>query len=199
MATIENGGTAPNKVGVNGNGEILALAKSFSVAEAATQRADSYSLSSGIVTLGDATEQGVFFLKNNEIRDLVINRIRVNLGPSTGGVTTDITHVRIYKNPSAGTLISEANAVEVNSNRNFGSTVELDVDEFKGDGSSTVTDGTVHNETFISPGSGGTFSADEILPNGKSLAITVEPNDSNTNMKVLVNIVCFLTDPNSSS
>ena len=102
----------------------------------------------------------------------------------------------MYKNPTTGTLISGATDADTSSNRNFGSSNTLTADVYKGSGSSTVTDGSVHIESLVSPGNRVAFNIDEVLTKGDSMAITFEPNDSNTSMKAMAAIVCHLKDLN---
>jgi len=195
MTVIENAGVIPNKARVDSAGRIASFATSITAAQSAVVRSDSFNLNSGIVVLTDSSEQGILYIKNNESRDLVISTILVSLGPSTNGDINDTTIIRLYKNPTTGTLITNAIAAEINSNSNFGSKLLLKIDEFKGDGSSTVDDGTVHTEVLVSPGKNAPFDIDEILTNGETMAITYEANDSNTNMKALASVKTFLSDP----
>ncbi len=193
---VENGVGNADKMKVDGSNR----ARTFSVTvpdnEDATKREDSYNINSGLVTLTGVDEQGILYVKNNETRDLVVVSLIIILGPSTSGSSDDTTRVRVYKNPTTGTLISEQTAADTSSNRNFGSSKTLTADVYKGDGSATVTDGSVHIETLVSPGTRAPIGIDEIIPQGKSIAITYEPNDSNTSMKCMAAIVCHLADPN---
>ena len=193
---IEDGTGKGYKVKVDSANRMANTTISSGASQAATEREDSFNLNSGLVTLTDATEQGILYLKNNETRDLHVSAVVAILGPSTNGVTTDTTRVRIYKNPTTGTLISEANAADTNSNRHFGSSATLTADVYKGDATATVTNGSVHIESLINPGSRVFFGIDEILTKGDSMAITFEPNDSNTSMKTMAAIICHLSDPN---
>ena len=178
---------AAHRVSING--------KVQTHSEDATDRADSFNINSGLVTLTDASVQGVLYIKNNEDRDFHIQSIETKLGPSTGGVATDTCRVQVIKNPTTGTLISEATAGDVNSNRNFGSSLVFTADVFKGDASATVTDGTVHIESLLSPNSREIFNIDEVLTKGDSIAITFEAPDSNTSMKVMAAVHGHLSDP----
>lgn len=194
---IEDGTGKGFTAQIDGANRIHTLSTTITGAQDATDRGDSYNINSGLVTLTDATEQGILYVKNDETRDLHITSIVAILGPSTGGSATDTTRVRIYKNPTAGTLISTATPADTSSNRNFGSSLTLDVDAFKGDGSATVTDGTVHIESLISPGNRVVFNIDEVLAKGDTIAVTYEPNDSNTSMKTMAALIVNLDDPNA--
>lgn len=195
MTKIQDGTGSGNLMKVDSANRAHSLAVTKSEQNSATERADSYNINSGLVTLTDATEQGILYLKNNEDRDFIITAFVAIMGPSTGGLSTDTTHIRMYKNPTTGTLISEAVASDIKSNRNFGSSLTLDADCFKGDGSATVTDGGVHIESLINPGNRAFFGIDEILTKGDSVAFTFEPNDSNTSMKCMCAIIGYLHDP----
>lgn len=158
----------------------------------ATADADAYTINSGLITLTTAGESGILYVKNNEDRDLHITGFVAILGPAANGSATDTTHVRIYKNPTTGTLISTATTADVESNRNFGSSKTLTADSFKGAEAETITNGTVHIESLISPGNRVVFDIDEILTKGDSVAISYEPPDSTTSMKCMADIICHL-------
>ena len=149
---IDDGKGGGKSAEVDGNNRLNVRSVESTSAQSATDDEDSYNINSGLVTITTTDEQGVLYLKNNETRDFKITAFVVILGPSTGGSATDTTRVRVYKNPTTGTLISEANAADTNSNRNFSSSKTFTADVYKGDGSSTVTDGTVHIESLVTPG-----------------------------------------------
>ena len=184
------------KVDANNDAHVRAITRNDD--HASTEDGDSYNINSGLITLTGVVESGILYVKNNETRDFEIDSIEAILGPSTGGATTDTTRVRIYKNPTTGTLISTATAADTNSNRNFGSSKTLASDAYKGAEAETITDGSVHIEVLISPGTREIFEIDEILTKGDSIAISFEPNDSNTSMKAMAAIIGHLKDADSS-
>ena len=158
--------------------------------EVATEEGKSYNINSGLITLTSASESGVLYFKYNEEDSFHINSIVVILGPSTGGSSTDTTHIRVYKNPTSGTLISGATAADINSNRDFGSSATLSSSlTYKGGEGLTITDGSSHIESLVSPGARVALPIDELLRKGNSIAVSYEPNDSNTSMKVMCAIV----------
>ncbi len=179
---------------VDGTNKLEVHSVQESEIQESTDNGDSYNINSGLITLTNAAESGIIYLKNNETRDFDINAIVVIMGPSTGGLTTDTTQIRVYRNPTTGTLISDANTSGViSSNRNFGSSQVLTADIFNAAAvGETITDGTSHIESLISPGNRVSFGIEEVLTKGDSIAISLEPNDSNTSMKVMVAIVGHL-------
>ena len=197
MSTIDDGTGTGFSLRIDGSNRAKIEGVTKSIGQAASEREEGYNINSGLVTVTTVDEQGILYMKNNETRDIHITNTVLIFGPSTSGVTTDTIRARIYKNPTAGTLVSEAIEADTDSNRNFGSGDTLSIDAFKGDGSSTITDGSVHIESLISPGNRVPFPIEMILRKGNSIAITVEAPDSNTSMKCMVAIVCHLADLNA--
>lgn len=194
---IEDGTGTGRKVRVNLNNEMITRAVSSSEQAEATENAVAYNINTGLITLTSASESALLYLKNNENRDLHVTSIIVILGPTANGVATDTTRLRVYRNPTAGTIVSDATDVDDNSNRNFGSSKTLTADAYKGDEAKTITDGGVHIESLITPGNRVFFSVDEFLTKGDSIGVSLEPNDSNTSMKVMIAIACHLNDPDA--
>lgn len=186
-------GNRGTTVKVDKNERFHTFAVVRTVSEQATQDSIAYNLNSGLVTLTTAGESGIIYFKNNESESFDISSIVVIMGPSTGGSATDTTRVRVYKNPTTGTLISGATAVDINSNRDFGTSDTLSSSlVYKGATGNTITDGSVHIDSLVSPGTRASFAISEVLRKGNSLAVSLEPNDSNTSMKVMVAIVGHL-------
>ena len=181
---------------VNKNNRALTSSVIRTMQEQSTTDARSYNINSGLVTLTTAGESGVLYIKNNEDNNLHIDALIVILGPTTAGSATDTTRVRFYKNPTTGTLISTALAADTSSNRNFGSSNTLTADVYKGAEGNTITNGSVHIESLISPGNRAVVNIDETLTKGDSAAISYEPNDSNTSIKVMAALALHLMDPN---
>lgn len=193
MGTIKSGDSG-EVAKVDKTNKLTVLSVQESEIQEATEVGDSYNMNSGLITLTNDSESGILYLKNNEDRDYDVDSIVVILGPSTGGLTTDTTRIRIYKNPTTGTLISDKNTVGlINSNGKFNSKNLLQADVFSASGNGkTITDGTPHIESLISPGSRVPFPITVVLGKGDSIAVSLEPNDSNTNMKVMVAFIGHL-------
>lgn len=182
---------------VDSENRVRTLAVTVSSCDDATDKGNSYNINTGLVTLTSAAESGILYIKNGEDKHLHLSSVVVILGPSTGGSATDTTRIRFYRNPTTGTLISNATAVADNGNRNFGSSNELtDTLAYAGATGNTVTDGEVIIESLVSPGNRISFDIDMVLPKGKSIAISLEPNDSNTSMKTMVAAICRLEPAN---
>ena len=194
MAIIQDGGTGKSAA-IDNTARLSTRSVQQSETENATDTGDSYNINTGLVTLTTAGESGVFYLSTNENKNVHIDSVVVIMGPSTGGSATDTTRIRFYRNPTAGTLISGASAVDDNENRNFGSSKVLDSTAYKGAEGNTITDGAVIIESLVSPGSRVAFSIDLVLTKGDAIAVSLEPNDSNTSMKTMVAAVLHV-EPN---
>ena len=177
---------------VNQDNTLSTHSITISEAEHASDLGQSYNINSGLITLTSAAESGVLYYKNNEDVNVHIDSIVVILGPSTGGAATDTTHIRIYSNPTTGTLISNAVDAEIVQNRNIGATSALASVVYKGATGNTITDGAPLIESLVNPASRVAFNIDITVPKCKAIGISLEPNDSNTSMKVMAALVCHI-------
>ena len=191
MAIIQDAATGKT-ARVNLDNTLSVHSITITEAEHATDLGQSYNVNSGLITLTDAAESGVLYFKNNEDINIHIDHIVVILGPTTNGAATDTTHVRIYSDPTTGTLISGAVAASDVQNRNVGATSALDALAYKGATGNTITDGDVLIESLVAPNSRELFDIDLTLPKGKAIAISYEPNDSNTSMKCMAALVVHI-------
>lgn len=200
MGMITDGAGGCNRARVDKGNRVHTFGITLDSDQHATEKSDSYNINTGLITLTSADESACLWIKNQETRDLKITNIIVILGPSTNGSSTDTTHVRVYKNVTTGSIIdSTPTDVAVNSNRNFGSSKTLNVLAYVGAEAETFTDGSTHIESLISPGNRVPFAIDEDLPTGKSIGVSIEPNDSNSSMKCMIAVVCHLKDDKRES
>lgn len=163
---------------------------------AQAQRGYAYNVNTGVLTLTNAaTENGIFYIKNNENTPLIIESFFYLLGASTGG-SGDGT-ITIIRNPSTGTLISGASEITMKKNRNFGSSRDLSADAYKGSTGTTVTNGEDFAITFV-----GSSSSNRIvvpfsgltLPKGSSVAVKYTTPSGNTSQKIAIAIACYVED-----
>ena len=153
---------------------------------------DAYNINTGFITLTNAADTPVLYLKNNETRDFLVTAIAVGVKDSTGG--TDLAAITIIRNPTVGTIVSNASAVAINTNRNFGSNKVLTADVYKGATGSTMTDGEDHI-LVVQPDSGRFYASfDEVLPKGTSIGIKIAPPANNTSMIVYAAIIGHLVE-----
>jgi hypothetical protein len=191
---IEDGTGTGNKAKVNGNQRLYVNGVVIDENLQATKIGNSYNVNSGIITLTDAVDTPIMYLKNNEEQSIHIDAIAVGIGPSTGG-TGGIPKITVVRNPTAGTITTGSD-VDINSNRNYGSSNTLTVDAKKGATGLTMTDGEDHI-IFFQTSNGRLFATiDELLPKGQSIGIKFDPQASNTSQDVYAAIICHLEDPN---
>lgn len=160
----------------------------------ANKNGRAFNINTGIITLTDAADTPILYVKNSNDLDLHVSAIAVGVGPSTGG-SGGIPKITIIRNPTAGTTISNANAVDINSNRNYGSTNTLtSVVAYKGATGETMTDGDDHI-LFFQTSSGRLFAGiDEVIPKGGSIGVKFDPQASNTSQDVYCALICHQDD-----
>jgi hypothetical protein len=192
---IEDGKGKGYKAEVNKDNRLLTRAVITDEEASANDQGQAYNVNSGVITLTSGSESSILYIKNTDAaKQIHISAIAIGFGPSTGGVATEIPKVTVIRNPTAGTVVSDATAVDINSNRNFGSSNTLAGDIYKGGEGKTLTDGEDHIIFF--QGDNGRLFANigEVLPNGASLGIKVNPQGSNTNLDCYAALIIHLED-----
>jgi hypothetical protein len=191
MAIIEDGATGKT-ARVNSDNTLAVHSITISEAEHATDLGQSYNVNTGTIVLTTAGVSGVLYFKNNENINIHVDHIVILLGNTTGGLTTDSTTIKVLSNPTAGTVISGATDADMIQNRNIGASSTLEADVYKGAEGDTFTDGEELVGSLLTPGTRAAFVLDITIPKGKSIGVTIEPNDSNTSMKVMAALVCHI-------
>jgi len=171
-------------------------AHTFSITEPelvdANRQGDAYNINTGLITLTDAVDTPVIYLKNNELKEMVIEAVVFGIFDSTGGSSTADVYATFVRNPTTGTIISGATNVDINSNRNFGSANTLTADAYKGATGDTMTDGVDHILVRADTGTRSFVSINEVLPQGTSIGVKIKPPTSNTSVSVYVALVLYL-------
>lgn len=143
----------------------------------ASLEGDSHFVGSGAVVLTSANNSAVFFIQNNEDRDLMIISLTFQTKPPTGA-TSIIYDAFIHVNPT-GLSTSTAGA---QVNPNVGSSNTLDATITKGDEAATVTNGTVGANFFLRHSQIEEINSSIVIPKGGSMAVSITPPPGNTNM-----------------
>jgi hypothetical protein len=144
-----------------------------------------FNINTGDITLTNATETSVLYIKNTGNDDMVVTALIYNLGATTSG-TGDVK-IDVIRNPTAGGIITNANNVlagaGVEANQNFGSTNTMTGLFYKGaTGESAFSDGDVSVSTRSASNTGRivvSLGAIE-MPKGTALGINYTPPTSNT-------------------
>ena len=191
--TIRDGTGGGNLAKVDDDNRVHTLSITEGVDRDANFRGEAYNLNTGTITLTNATETPVAYLKNNEAKDLVIDAIAVGVDDSTGGDAT-FTYIKVIRNPTAGTIVSSPTTADINSNRNYGSSKSLTVDWYKGATGDTMTDGEDHIIFGHNAGNRLFASIEEILPRGSTLGVKITPPPNNTSMTIYVALICHLQE-----
>lgn len=192
MSFIEDGSGNGYLARVNGNNRLYTNSVVVSENLQATKIGRSFNINTGVITLTDAADTPILYLKNNDTEDLHITAIAVGVGPSTGG-SGGIPKITVVRNP---VTIDFSTAVDINSNRNYGSAQTITADAYKGATGDTMTDGDDHI-IFFQTSNGRLFATiDEMVPTGSSIGIKFDPQTGNTSQDVYAALICHLEDPN---
>ena len=182
MSVIEDGTGTGRTAGVNALNRLENDAISVSRQSFHNSLGKGFSSESALITLTNASESAIWYMKNTGDRDIVIENLFMVLGNSTGG-SGDIL-VKVYVNPTVGTIITNAVAAN-NNNLRFGDAGTLAADTFKGAQGNTITDGTVCcNIQFPGPGLFPIDPSSFVIPKGATIGITMTPPTGNTSMSV---------------
>ena len=175
---------------VDTNNRLYVNSEGKTAVEAATDKGDSYNLNTGVINLTSANETAVLYVKNTDPdRDIHVSALAVGLGPSTGG-TGSIPKVTVTRNPTGGTLVDSNNDIDVNSNRNFSSSQTLTATTLKGAEGETLTGDTDHLIIFQTANGRLFATIDEVLGNGASIGVKIDPQPSNTSMDIYAALIC---------
>jgi len=189
---IEDGGGDGYKANVSSDHRLLTRAVTETEEIDANERGDAYNVNTGTVTLTDDVDTPVFYIKNNEEKELVIVTLIFGFGSSTGGTTTEMIEITIIRNPTGGTIVSGATNVDISSNRNYGSSNTMDALAYKGATGLTLTGGEDHIFAYASPKGRTVLAINENIPKGSSMGIKIKPQSSNTSMPIYVAAVSYL-------
>jgi hypothetical protein len=193
---IRDGAGKGNLAKVNDNQRLYTSSISVPENYQATKLGNSYNINTGLITLTNAAETPLIYVKNNEDVDLHILTIVIGTFASTNGTGQDGVPKAVFiKNPKTGTIItSTPTDVDIISNRNYGSSKTLTIDAYKGATGDTMTDGTDH--IIVQMGTSGrtVVPIDEVLQKGSSFGLKYTPQGSNDDQQVYVALICHLED-----
>jgi len=153
--------------------------------EYAVLTGNGYNVSTGSIPLASDGNSAVGYFKYTGDATLIIKEILVILGASNGTGNGTIT---LVKNPTSGTIIDNALPVASASNRDFGSSTNLEAVAYKGAEGHTFTDG----ETFAVTSRDNTAqvvpfdAAPIVLRKGNSIGVKYTPPSGNTSQSVVV-------------
>ena len=182
---IEGVNNPGNKAKVDNKGRLETHSVSIAVQTDTALEGDTYNLNTGTFQLTDATETAIFYLKNDsEEKDIVIPRIFVSLGASTGG--SGPIEGKITRGPIAGGIVTSG-VDNPPLNFNFGSSKSLAVTSKTGSTALGVCTGDPSPIMFYFPNDAQRYTiAFEaiILPRGAELCLSITPSTSNTSMDI---------------
>lgn len=140
---------------------------------------NAYFIGTPLVNLNSTTASAIFYIKNNEEKDLVFDNFFLIAESTTGGSPSVFRSIW-YKNPTSISPAFDTNPL----NQNFGSSQELDATTHYGTQSATFTGGTVVAQLSFPIGVFNDIPAKLVLPKGSSFGISIQAPTGNTSMNV---------------
>lgn len=191
--TIKDGSGSGREAKVNAEYRLTTAAITSTAQVLASTNGDRFNINTGTITLTNATNTSLIYVKNNEDSDLFLTSVIYLLGGSTMGMG-DATF-DIIRNPTAGDIITNANDVDILANYNFGSTTTLSVDAYKGaTGETLLSGGEAILSTLLSSASGRIFIGldDIIMPKGSTIGVNYTPPTGNLSQGVQVAFAAYV-------
>jgi len=179
---------------INKENRIFASSVTSTESDHNADKGNKYNMNTGDITVTNATETTVFYMRNDNDHPVFITALIYNLGATTGG-GGDVV-IDVIKNPLTGDIIDNANAVEMNSNQNFGDTSVFTGGVYKGATGETLVDGSKTISTRSASNTGRIFISlgAMILAKGSSMAINYTAPTGNTSQTIQVAASCFIQD-----
>jgi len=173
---------------VNSDQQLITRATAVDQRLASAADQNYYEATTAKVTLANANETGIIYIKNENQQglDIVVDRVFFDMWTSTAGTGADGT-LRYYINPTVtgGTDIVPANTFFASSTAAVGT--------FKK--SLTTMTGTAWWTGYITDKTAVEINEGRIvIPNGKSFGISVAAPTGNTNMDISINIAFYYFD-----
>lgn len=182
---LEGGNNPGNRVYVSDDGEAKAFSVSVTDQSNQSVKGKAFNLNAGLITLTDAVETPIFFLKNNsEVEPILVPKVFYTVFPSTGG--TGKVKINLYKQITGGTIFDATDLVLQNFNAADSSVLEGTTISKVGATGVTFSGGVIWPEIVLlgdSIRSATTFET-ITLPRGSNLLVTLTPPAGNTSMEV---------------
>lgn len=171
---------------VNKDNQLITRATTVSQHTKSCADGNYYEATTGLFELTTDTEKGVLYIKNSEKTLLVVDKVFLDIWPSTGGDTNGGS-LRYYKNP---TITGGTSITPVNSNFKYTNEVAEDLKDL-----TTISGGVVWWIGYIEPQSSIVIDEEKIaLPPGYSFGISVTAPTGNSSMYINANIAFYRLD-----
>lgn len=166
-------------VGVTSNNRLLTSTVNESIFANAAETGDAYFVGTPTLTLTNAAESALFFIKNNEDDKLIFENF-FSTANATTGATQQIYTVNWYKNPTSISTVTATTPL----NQNFGSSNTLLATTIYGAQGATFTGGTLVASLVLPIAEFNQIPANLVLPKGSSFGVSITPPAGNTSLPV---------------
>jgi len=182
MATIKSGDSG-DVAKVDSDKRLQTKALSVGVPLESTLLGNSFCISSGIITITNATTNALLYFVSCECVDTVLTSLFLDFGDTTCATDTSGV-VTFHHGPTGGTLISDACAATI-INERIGDSQTLCGSAFKASAvSKTLTGGNAVTFPLVGDSFGVEFQEGIVIPKAKAFGISWQPPAGNTSQPV---------------
>jgi len=183
---INGSGGQVNQAKVNTEGQLSTRSIVATETEHSIFEGDGFQAYSGVINLTSATRQSVFYIKNNDVNDIMLTSATIGTSVSTGG-SDNILLVENIGNVVSTDAIVTAGADVVAYNANGGSAREFSGDVKKGPQAAAVN-GLPITGVLADFTGGKTFDLTSIVPKGGSASLEVVAPAGTTSMDITIDL-----------
>lgn len=186
MTILEDGSGNGYKVRIGPSLRMATESVTETLEELSINQGNGFNIATPRITLTTTNESALFYIKNNDDRELILTTVFVNSSNSTGTLSNQ-PYFKVYRNPKTGTLIDNARLIEP-INKNYGSKEIITADIYYGAEGDTIggEDGIIDipmPPRDVLPLA--EFVVTVILPKGSSYAHTYRPSTGNTSVDII--------------
>ena len=158
---------------------------------------EAFTFGTKAVNVTGASENALFFIRNNDDRAVHITALIWNIGTIQGsGSLTKQSELRLLRNPTSGTIIDDAIAAPLNANDDLGAAKPFsNVQVYVGAvGKTLVADPSESDQAFFTMNGPGRLPAPTgwIIRTGNRLGFMLNPNLASGNYDTYITVVGFL-------
>lgn len=170
---IQDGTGKGYLVKVDSENRIIARSVVQSEFDNSTSTSNAFNINTEFLTITNATETPILYIKNNEDHDLIVEAWFIGTDVSVGSATRQ-SIMRVHPNPTGGTIISSGSNLSA-INRSIGSSEELNaIIKLGGDAFTLTTSGSpvlYQTQANVARNFGIVHLA---VKKGSSLAVTIQ-------------------------
>ena len=190
MSAVIRSGSSGFTADVDSDNRLTTFAVTQAENVSNARKGQAFFITHEIVELTDATESVVFYCKNDDTVQWILEDIKVAFGKSAGGDGGDFSS-RTVVAPSGGTIFDGDDGAAINLKVGdptiLQSTIKQGGQGVTATGGASLFPSLIIGDQMVSPFIGGPI----ILPSSTSFAYAVTPPTGNTSLKIKLNMLAY--------